>query len=212
MEKRLRDAMKKITIDPITTAITVNQYVTGSYFKKYAPAAPIIADVDLYVTSVNMKVGAYTVATPSPSDGLCRNVTATVTTGGGVVDVSLGTLLITGTDYNSKVITETLTLVTGTVTGIKAFKTVTNVVGAGWVIDAAPATEDTITVGCGNKIGMPEVVSKEQIVMTIWNQAMSTTLPTFAYGQEISNCTVTLPAAGDSAKKLIVFYIKHLGT
>ena len=59
---------------------------------------------------------------------------------------------------------------------------------------------------------MPEVISKEQIVMTIWDQVMSTTLPTFAFGQEISNCTVTPPAAGDSAKKLIVFYIKHLGT
>ena len=210
MEKRLVLAINKLIIDPITELIKYDNYKTGSYFKTFAPAAPIVADVDLFVTTVNMKVGAYTVATPSPSDGLCRNVTATVSTGGGVAD-TLGTLLITGTDYNDAVITETLTLATGTNTGNKAFKTVTNVVGSGWVIDAAPSTEDTITVGCGNKIGMPEIVDSSDIVMTVWNQVRSATLPTFAYGLTVSDCTVTLPEAGNSAKKLIVFYIKHLG-
>jgi hypothetical protein len=211
MEKRLILAINKLSIDPITTLIKYDNRKTGSYFKKYAPAAPIVADVDLYVTTANMKnTTTYTIAAASPSDGLCRNVTISVTT----VDAAdtMGTITITGTDYNDETITEVITPVSGsTVNGNKAFKTVTSAIGTGWARNGAGGTEDTITIGCGNKIGMPEIIESGDVVMTIWNQAMSTTLPTFAYGLKISDCTVTLPEAGNSAKKLIVFYIKHLG-
>jgi hypothetical protein len=212
MEKRLRNAIKRITIDPITTLIKVDQHIVPFYFKKYAPAAAAVADVDRIVTSANMKnTTTYTIANASSADSLCRNVTMDVATVGGVAD-TMGTILVTGTDYNDEVITETFTPVSGAqVVGVRAFKTVTAAVGTGWARDGAGGTEDTIEIGYGNVVGMPEIITKGDIVMTIWNQAMSTTLPTFTYSNEISKCTVTLPAAGDSAKKLIVFYIKYTG-
>lgn len=117
--------------------------------------APILADVDRVVVSANMKVGAYTIAA---QPDVPRNITVTATAGG-TAD-TMGTILVTGTNVDGDVITETLTPVAGsTVAGAKAFKTVASVVGAGWVIDAVEGTNDTITVGVGNLLGLPIVIA-----------------------------------------------------
>ena len=98
------------------------------------------ADVDLIVTSVDMKVGSYTVAAQPTSPSLITvSVTATSTAD------TMGTITITGTDITNAVISETVVPVAGsTVSTTRAFKTVTTVVGAGWV---AAAGADKITVG-----------------------------------------------------------------
>ena len=211
MQNKMRDAFKHFSIDRITGLIKVDQYITKTYFKTFAPAAPIVSDVNLYVTSTNMALTTYTIATPSPSDALCRNVCVAVSTVGGVAD-TMGTVLVTGTDYNDEVITETITPVSGArVEGKKAFKTVTAAISSGWVRDGAGGTEDTIEIGCGSNIGMPEIVESKDILFTVWNQVSSATLPTFAFGPTVSDCTVTLPEAGNSAKKLIVYYTKYTG-
>jgi hypothetical protein len=99
-----------------------------------------VADVDKVVTSTNMKVGTYTVAAQPVS--LARiSVTTTV------VDTAdtQGTVTITGTDISGATQSEQVTPVSGsTVYTTAIFKTVTSVVGAGWVISDG---NDTITVG-----------------------------------------------------------------
>jgi hypothetical protein len=110
-------------------------------------AATTAAVANRFVASTNMKVGAYTVANASPVwQGGCL-VTVTHT----AVDTAdtLGTIVVVGTDLNGQAITETITPLSGTVaTGTKVFRTVTSVTGAGWVIDAVEATNDTLVVGC----------------------------------------------------------------
>jgi hypothetical protein len=107
-------------------------------------AAPA-AVTNRFVTSTNMKVGAYTVANSGtmPTTG-ARHVTVTHT---GVTGTdTLGTLVVVGTDLSGATITETLTPSADTiVTGTKWFNTVTSVTGAGWVINTG---NDTIVVGC----------------------------------------------------------------
>ena len=101
------------------------------------------ADVDKIVTSTNMKVGAYTVAA-SPSVPSLITVTVTAS---GTAD-TMGTITVVGTDIYDRVLTEVITPVAGsTVTGTRYFKSVTSVIGVGWVIDGAEGTNDTITVG-----------------------------------------------------------------
>ena len=111
---------------------------------------PAVADVDRFVTSVNMKVATpYTVATPAqPEANTARHVTCTRTVVGNAD--TPGTLLVTGTSMAGQTITETLTVGAHgvLVTGTQWFRTVTSVQGAGWVIDPGTTTEDTITVGC----------------------------------------------------------------
>jgi hypothetical protein len=96
------------------------------------------------VTSANMKVGAYTVANGGvAADGNPFVVSLTHTTATGAD--TLGTVTVTGTDLVGATVRETLTPVADAmVVGSQVFKTVTEVVGAGWVINGG---NDTLVVG-----------------------------------------------------------------
>lgn len=108
-------------------------------------AATTAAVTNRFVTSTNMKVGAYTVANASPVWGGGCLVTVTHTQVGGVTD-TLGTIVVVGTNLQGQAITETITPLDGTVaTGTKVFRTVTSVTGVGWAIDTG---NDTLVVGC----------------------------------------------------------------
>jgi len=111
---------------------------------------PAVADVDRFITTVDMALGDYAPianAGVMPEANTARHVTLTRTFAG-AADTP-GTVLITGTDLAGQVITETLTpsAVDATlVEGARWFRTVTNVTSAGWVLAEG---NDTITVGCG---------------------------------------------------------------
>jgi len=116
-------------------------------------AAAPTADDDGYVVSVNMKVGAYTLAASSPPAG-ARKVTLK-RTAVGTADTP-GTVALVGRDLSGQTITETLIPgATGvTVTSTKFFAAITSITGAGWVIDGVEATEDTIIVGWGAQMAI----------------------------------------------------------
>jgi len=105
-------------------------------------AAPA-ASANGYVVSVNMKVGAYTLAATKPTFG-ARHVTLVRTV---VVEADTpGTVVVTGVDPSGQAITETLTPGANgvTVTGTKWFASVSDISGVGWVSGGTP---DTIVVG-----------------------------------------------------------------
>lgn len=109
---------------------------------RLAAANPAVANH--FVTSTNMKVGAYTLAnTTMPTTPGARRITVTHTTATGAD--TLGTITVTGTDLNGKAQVEVITPVaSSTATGSKWFVTVSDVTGAGWVINGG---NDTLTVG-----------------------------------------------------------------
>ena len=106
-------------------------------------AAPV-GDANGYKTTVDMKVGAYTLDANAPTSG-ARHVTITRT----VVDTAdtPGTVVLVGKDLSGQVITETITPGAHTilVTGAKWFSYLTSATGAGWVIGGTD--EDTIEIG-----------------------------------------------------------------
>jgi hypothetical protein len=106
-------------------------------------SATTAAVTNRFVTSTNMKVGAYTIANASPVwQGGCF-VTATITAVTG--NDTAGTLAVVGTDLTGAAQTETITLTDGVGgTGTLVFRTVTSITGAGWVINTG---NDTIVVG-----------------------------------------------------------------
>jgi hypothetical protein len=203
MQNKIRNIFRYMKINS-AGRIVVNGVPTKFVFTYWTPTAPATAVVDRYVTVTNMIVGAYAVANANPGDGLDRNITVAVTADGAAD--TMGTILITGTDHNGEVITETITpVVNTTVSGIKAFKTVTNVVGAGWVTNG---NEDDITVGFGDVVGFPVKMVDQEVYKVIWNQAIAT--PTMKYSPEISKCTLALTTAADATKKLLVVYLKEV--
>jgi hypothetical protein len=110
----------------------------------YLAAAPGAGDTDRYVVSVDMKVGAYTLANSDPGNSGARYVTCTRTVVGGAD--TAGTIVVVGKNLAGQTITETLTPGAHTilVTGTKLFASITSVTGAGWVTATG---NDTIVVG-----------------------------------------------------------------
>ena len=166
-----------------------------SYAPNIVPlGAPVVADADRIVVSVNMKVGSYTIAA---QPDVPRNVTLTHTAVGAAD--TLGTVIVTGTDVLGQVITEVLTPSSGAaVTGAKAFKTITSVVGAGWVIGEG---NDTIVVGVGDKIGLPFLMdAATDAPLSILGTAI--TVPTATYDvDEVCKNTIAT-GTYDGSKKL----------
>lgn len=105
-------------------------------------ATPAVAN--RFVTSVAMKNGAYTLAnTTMPTTPGGRRITVGHTATS-TVD-TLGVITVVGTGLRGETITEVITPSNGvTVTGTKAFVTVTSVTGSGW---ASVAGDDLIVVG-----------------------------------------------------------------
>jgi hypothetical protein len=117
----------------------------------YTSALPD-ADPDRFVTSTSMKVGSYTLAATTQSDGVARPVVVTVTKV--VENDTMGTLALVGTDASGAALSETLTLNNGDTAGgittsTGSFLTLTSATGAGW---ASGGTADTIKVGTGDPV------------------------------------------------------------
>jgi len=171
---------------------------------EYDAGSPGALDVDRIVVSANMKVGAYTIAVGAPLGGGARNVTVTHTAVG-LVD-TLGTITVTGTDLNNAALTEMITPLDGvTVQGTKAFKTVTDVTGADWVIAEG---NDTITVGFGDLIGLPDKLACNSVLYAIFNGVRETTAPTVTFSATVLALnTADLVAVLDGSTVAIAYVV-----
>lgn len=105
-----------------------------------------------------------------------------------------GTVVINGTAYDGSVIQESIVANgTTTVNSLKAFKTVTSV-----VFPTRNGAGDTISVGWGNKIGLPNKLSRNSVIpgQTYLGNAREGTEPTVTVSaSDISLNTVLLNSA-----------------
>lgn len=189
------------------TAIEIDKVVNKAVNTPmlYNLGAPIVSDNDMIVVSADMKIGAYEIAA---QPDVPRNVTVTVTSIG-TAD-TLGTITVTGTNYADKVISEEITPETGkTIAGTKAFKKITSITGAGWVIDEVEGTADKITVGIGNKIGLPLALDKDsEIILGILGTAITTHNPTVSDPKTIEGTTIDMSLGTyDGNKNVLVFVV-----
>lgn len=195
-EERIRELVHSGMSVEAAEAVLGRANLEALYF-----ANPALADDDRFVVSTDMKVGAYTVANASPTDGLARNVVVTVTPVS-TLD-TMGTVTITGTDVAGDTISEVITPASGVVTGLRAFKTVTGAVGAGWVVAAGA---DQIKIGFGNLIGLPAHLRGQYLEAAqgfVAFVAGAVVAATWVYNAEISKCTIDASAATyDGAKDL----------
>ncbi|GAF71344.1 unnamed protein product [marine sediment metagenome] len=134
---------------------------------------------------------------PSP-----RNITATSddVTGDGL-DIKAVQVVVTGTNINDEVITETLPIFTvnaeTTVEGDKAFKTVTQV-----VIPAMDSPYDvTVSIGFGDILGIPYERDEIPCVDTFLNSVLESTAATIvAHITNIENNTIDLHSSLNGSK------------
>ena len=138
------------------------------------PAAPAAAGVHAAVVDTGALV---TISTGLTSPVIPRNITATA--GGTAADVKAIQVVITGTDWNDAVISETLPAftvnTTGIVVGNKAFKTVTSV-----TIPAHDGTGATTAIGFGSKLGLPALLPFDTVLFAAYADTREATAPTIA--------------------------------
>lgn len=170
----------------------------------YTPGSPVLDDVDWFVVSANMKVGAYTLAHTAPDVG-ARNVTVSQTAVG--AEDTNGTVVIVGTNLAGEAITETITPNGGaTVAGAKCFATITSVTGAGWVIGEG---NDTVTVGFGALIGLPDkLTDTAQVLGASLNNVKQATAPTVTVSATaLESNTVDLDSALDGTPVKVYYLV-----
>lgn len=170
----------------------------------YTPGSPVVDDVDWFVASADMKVGAYTLAHTAPDCG-ARNVTVTQT----AVDAedTNGTIVIVGTDLAGNAITETLTPNDGaTVAGAKCFATITSITGAGWVTGGG---KDKVTLGFGALIGLPDkLTDAAQVLGASLNNVREGTHPTVTVSATLlENNSVDLDSAYNGTPVKIYYIV-----
>lgn len=133
-----------------------------------------------------------------------RNITATA--GGTAADIKAIQVIVTGTNINDEVISETLPAFTvdtaGTVTGSKAFKTVTSI-----TIPAHDGTGATTAIGFGEKLGLPHKLAHNTVLAASINNVREGTAPTVAVSSSaLESNTVDLNSALNS-QVVDVYYL-----
>ena len=171
----------------------------GNTARQFDLGTPLVADPDKVVVSVDMKVGAYTIAA---QPDVPRNITVT-STAVGTAD-TMGTITVVGTDADGQPISEVITPVSGSlVAGLKAFKMVVSVTGAGWVVDAVEATKDTVIVGIGTALGMPIVLGAATDIR-LGFVGVAPLVPVVAAGGTLAGSTVDLSAGTYNGTKRVL--------
>lgn len=175
---------------PIGTGVTVS-YGYG------AAAGAAAASTNAVLAAVADDGALQTITTGLTSPTTPRNVTATV--GGTAANITATQVTVTGTDYAGNVITETLPAFTaataGTVTGSKAFATVTQV--------SIPAcgTGVTTAIGFGDKLGLPFLQARNQVLNAYLGGVKEATAPTVTTDHaNLCNNTVALNSVLNGAQ------------
>lgn len=148
--------------------------------------------------------GPQVITTGITNPDVPRNVTATA--GGTSGDVKAVQVTVTGTNINDEVITETLPAftvdTTGTVTGSKAFKTITS-----YSVPAMDGTGATVAIGTGAKLGLPVKRSRDTVLRATFNGVRESTHPTVVFdSDEVEKNMVTLSSSLDGSAVIVDLY------
>lgn len=128
----------------------------------------------------------------------------TLTSGGTAGDIKAVQAVVTGTNMADAVITETMPIFTvntaTTVTGVKAFKTVTNV-----VVPAMDGAAAEVSIGYGPALGIPYKMAYATDVLKCYFAGAAETLSAQTVSATVlESNTVTTTTALDGAKDLVI--------
>ena len=144
--------------------------------------APVVADVDRIVTSTVIADGALSIAA---QPDMPRNFTLDLIDSNS--SVTAGQCLVTGLDYKGDVITETFVLVgaggTQQIVGTKLFAGVSALVMS---LVAGGGGGDLITVGIGDRIGLPFNIADASAVKNVYLGGVRKAAPTIHTGIGVS--------------------------
>lgn len=145
-----------------------------AHFQVAAANATAASTTGIHAAITNTGV-QQVVTTGITNPSVPRNLTATA--GGTALDIGAIQVTVTGTNYADEVITEILPAFTvdtaGTVTGSKAFKTVTSI-----TVPAHDGLGATTAIGFGEKLGLPYLLAHNTVLATYLDNVKEATAPT----------------------------------
>ena len=174
-----------------------------AHFQVEASKATVASTTGIHAAVTD--TGAQVVVTTGITQpSVARNITATA--GGTAGDIRAIQVVIAGTNEAGAAITETLPAFTvdtpGTVTGSKAFKTVTSI-----TIPAHDGVGATTAIGFGEKLGLPHKLAHNTVLVAFADNAKEGTAPTVAVSASaVESNTVDLNSALNS-KVVDVYYL-----
>jgi len=153
-------------------------------------ANAVAADTDGIHAAITDTGEEQEITTEITNPAVPRNITATA--GGTAADIGAIEIVVEGTNANGEAITETLPAFTentaGTVTGSKAFKTVTKI-----TVPAHDGTGATTAIGFGSKLGLPFKLAHNTCLFAFLDNTKESTAPTVTVSSTaIENNTITL--------------------
>lgn len=177
---------------------------TGEVIQSQAVGSPAIGSNTAIHAAVTDNGAPQTITTGITQPDVPRNVTATA--GGTATDIKAIQVVVHGTDIDDQVISETLPAFTvdtaGTVTGSKAFKTITS-----FTVPAHDGTGATTALGTGAKLGLNTRLSRNTVVAAYLNGVKEATAPTVVFDPtNISGNTATLNSTLNGNAVVVDFY------
>jgi hypothetical protein len=173
-----------------------------------------VATTNAVLAAAATAVAGRTITSGITNPDVPRNLT--ITTGGTTADIAAGDVVITGTNIEGKTISESFTMAdnqTGTITGNKAFKTVSSI-----VFPAADNTSATIAVGTGAKLGLNHrLMPNKSTIVVFQDTAIDGSNPTVQAaptastvdGNVVESNTVTPATSPDGSTFLTILYWFH---
>jgi hypothetical protein len=162
-------------------------------------------DDDILAAFTDIGVNAIFKTATITNPAVCRNITATA--GGTSADVKAIQPIVYGTNKAGAAISETLTAftvnTTGTVTGSKAFATITYI-----DLPVHDGTGATTAIGTGAKLGLPQKLSRNTVLRAFLANVLEATAPTVAVSATaLESNTATLNSTLDGTAVIIDYYI-----
>lgn len=171
--------------------------------KRQTWTAPDALDADLCLNGQLVTAADLTHTTFLAQPDFARTLSLIAATNTG--DVPTGDVVITGTDIDGNVITDTLTFAANQATAentVKAFLTVTSIVFP--TPDGDTATWD---LGTLDALGLSERIEEDSVFHTIFNGTVESTRPTVvSHATDKTRCTVDLNTALDASGNVVVYY------
>jgi len=166
-----------------------------------AAGLPAVASTTGIHAAVTDNGAPQTVTTGINQPDVPRNITATA--GGTAGDIKAIAVIITGTNAEDVVITETLGVFTentpGTVAGLKAFKTVTSI-----LIPAHDGTGATTAIGFGDVVGLGHRLARNTVPAAFLANTVESTAPAVVVSAtDIESNTADLNSALNSTQVVV---------
>lgn len=176
----------------------------GQRIRTLSLGSPAAASTTAVHAAVTDNGTEQTITSAITNPDVPRAVTATA--GGTAADIKAIQVTVNGTNAAGQTISETLPAFTennaGTVTGSKAFATVTSI-----VIPAHDGTGATTAIGTADKLGLGVALSRNTVLRAFLDGTLEGTAPTVATSASaLESNTVDLNSASDGTEVIVDFY------